>query len=106
MEREEKLAAALRALDRVERHLEAARAAVKAELAAYPAPITACDAQYNHLSDERRRLTGELARLAAARREIREASDALSSLDAFLAASPHLAPVAGRKIKARAVSSA
>ncbi len=36
--------------------LEAARDALNAEIRAYPAPISGCDAQYNHLLGERRRV--------------------------------------------------
>lgn len=43
--------------------LEAKRAALSEEIAAYPAPITGCDAQFNHLLDERRGINLELKRL-------------------------------------------
>ena len=48
--------------DRLEGRLKA----VKEEIAAYPAPIPGCDAQFNHLLEERSGLTRELERLAAA----------------------------------------
>jgi hypothetical protein len=41
--------------------------AVAAELRAYPAPIPACDAQYNHLLERRAALVEARARLDAAR---------------------------------------
>ena len=83
-------AAVERAFGKVRARLEAVKAALKAELRDYPKPITACDAQYNHLSDERRRLAGELATLeelchAAAAPEAR-----LAALQAFAAASSFL----------------
>lgn len=37
--------------------LRRARAALTEEIAAYPTPISGCDAQFNHLLAERRRLT-------------------------------------------------
>ena len=40
---------------------------VAAEIAAYPAPIPACDAQYNHLLERRAALAEARARLDAAR---------------------------------------
>ena len=40
--------------------------AVGEEILRYPAPIPACDAQFNHLLDLRRLLPAELARLEAA----------------------------------------
>lgn len=36
--------------------LEAARARIGAEIAAYPAPIAGCDAQFNHLLAQRDRV--------------------------------------------------
>lgn len=106
MDRQTKIAQAMAALDRIARHLEAERTSVKAQLAAYPAPIPACDAQYNHLAEERRRLTAELARVAAARREILASADPLAALDRFQATSPHLAQAARRAAEAEAASSA
>jgi hypothetical protein len=46
-------------------HLEAARAALDAEIHAYPTPIAGCDAQYNHLLAQRRRVQAALRALAA-----------------------------------------
>ncbi len=43
------------------------REAVAAEIRAYPAPIPACDAQYNHLLERRTALAAALASLGAAR---------------------------------------
>lgn len=43
--------------------LEARRAALNEEIAAYPAPIAACDAQFNHLLERRAVLASELGRL-------------------------------------------
>jgi hypothetical protein len=37
--------------------LRRARTALTEEIAAYPTPISGCDAQFNHLLAERRRLT-------------------------------------------------
>ena len=55
---------------------------VAEEIRAYPAPIPACDAQYNHLLELRRLLPGELARLEAV------ACDPAASVEAFVCASP------------------
>ncbi len=41
--------------------------AVAAEIRAYPAPIPACDAQYDHLLERRAALAAARARLDAAR---------------------------------------
>ena len=43
--------------------MEARRRALAAEISAYPGPITGCDAQFNHLTEQRRLIDGEIARL-------------------------------------------
>jgi len=47
------------------RCLATARDALDAEIRDYPRPISGCDAQYNHLLAERRRIHEALAALAA-----------------------------------------
>ena len=49
--------------------LERMQETVAAEIRAYPAPIPACDAQYNHLLERRGALSEALARLDAARKD-------------------------------------
>ena len=68
----------------LEADLQRLKQAVAAEIHAYPAPIPACDAHYNDLLEQRRKLSAELARLTS----VRAASDA--SVADFLAASPYL----------------
>lgn len=46
-------------------HLNAARAALDAEIHGYPTPISGCDAQFNHLLAERRRVLAALRALDA-----------------------------------------
>jgi hypothetical protein len=58
---------------------------VAAEIRAYPAPIPACDAQYNHLLERRAALAAALASLDAAR------EDGASTVEDFLAQTPLLA---------------
>ena len=65
--------------------LEARRSAINAEISAYPAPITGCDAQFNHLTEQRSALNRELARLEAA-----SADDTPGAAEAFLASCPFL----------------
>ncbi len=59
--------------------LEARLKAVNAEIAAYPAPIPGCDAQFNYLLERRSGLSGELGRLEEA-----QASGKPSTADEFL----------------------
>ncbi len=56
-------------LDRLRRGMELLSKAVAEEILRYPAPIPACDAQFNHLLDLRRLLPAELTRLDAARED-------------------------------------
>ncbi len=68
----------------VRRHLEGVSASVAADIRGYPTPIPACDAQFNHLLEQRRALSRELARLDAAR------NDGSSTAEDFVRASPVL----------------
>ncbi len=43
--------------------LKAAHGAINSEISAYPTPISGCDAQFNHLLDQRHRITAALATL-------------------------------------------
>jgi hypothetical protein len=63
-------------------HLEALATSVAAEIRTYPRPITACDAQFNHLLELRRLVPAELQRLEAA------ANDPECTVERFLRTSP------------------
>ena len=52
-------------LTEAEAALEAARRALADEMRAYPSPVAGCDAQFNHLISERRRIADALAALRA-----------------------------------------
>ena len=62
--------------------LEAMAEKVAEEIRAYPRPITACDAQFNHLLELRRLLPYELDRLGSA------ALDPAATVAQFIAVSP------------------
>jgi hypothetical protein len=64
------------------RDLEALANNVAMEIRNYPRPITACDAQFNHLLELRRLVPEEMQRLEAA------ASDPEFTVDEFLRTSP------------------
>ena len=66
----------------VRERLQALMREVAEEIRTYPAPIPACDAQFNRLLELRRLLPEELARLDAAAR------DPAATVDAFIRASP------------------
>ncbi len=59
--------------------------AVAVEIRAYPAPIPACDAQYNHLLERRAALAAARSRLDAAR------ESGAGTPEDFLASTPLLA---------------
>lgn len=50
----------------VRAHLEAVRKPIYDEIAAYPMPITGCDAQYNYLLEKRDAILREIGRMEAA----------------------------------------
>ena len=52
-------------LPELDTRLQQEKAAVIAEIRAYPPPIPACDAQFNHLTEQRSRLMVALNRLQA-----------------------------------------
>jgi hypothetical protein len=66
----------------VRHRLQALMREVAEEIRTYPAPIPACDAQFNRLLELHRLLPEELARLDAAAR------DPSASVQAFIRASP------------------
>lgn len=51
--------------EHVRAQLKSRLAELNEEIGAYPGPITGCDAQFNHLLEERVRLNAELTRLNA-----------------------------------------
>ena len=50
-------------------HLESLKNSVAEEIRNYPPPIPGCDVQFNHLTEQRRLLSLELARLECAARD-------------------------------------
>ena len=71
--------------DALRARLVSQQKAVAAEIGAYPGPITACDAQYNHLLERRVALHQARARLDAAR------GDGAGTAENFLGLTPLLA---------------
>ncbi len=71
------------ALRRIRAHLQCLKAPIDRQIREYPTPIAGCDAQFNHLLEERRRLAQDLNRLDAI--EQQSASEQRRAVDAFLA---------------------
>jgi len=57
------------ALRRIREHLLRLKAPIDRQIREYPTPIAGCDAQFNHLLEERRRLAHDLNRLDAIEKE-------------------------------------
>ncbi len=53
-------------LGEIRRGLEARKRSIAAEMRGYPQPIAGCDAQYQHLSDQRAAIARDLSRLDGA----------------------------------------
>ena len=64
------------------------------EIGMYPAPIPACDAQFNYLLEQRARLTRDLGRLDVVADQHFTDSDAAAWLGEFLSAATYLEDVA------------
>jgi len=63
---------------------------VQNEIRSYPAPIPACDAQFNYLLEEREALSSVLARVRGFMNENTDSENARNSIDAFLNFSTYL----------------
>ncbi len=72
--------------DALRARLEQTQEAVAAEIRAYPPPIPACDAQFNHLLARRAVLSKALARLDAVRKDGADPSQSLRAELSALAA--------------------
>jgi hypothetical protein len=85
---------------RIQQHLEDEMRRVREEIRTYPAPIPACDAQYNFLLEEREALTSELYRLRELMTGEPSSQDDPISVDKFLNMTTHLDDAAKREIRA------
>ena len=79
-------------------HLEREKLRVVTEIRSYPAPIPACDAQFNHLMQQRACITRELGRLDTAQRD---AADRYRVIEEFIDASLCLKPAAKASLSRR-----
>ena len=66
--------------------LEKKKREINEEILNYPPPIPACDAQFNHLLDERARITQELNRL----RDVLGQDTSTEALITFIGACPYV----------------
>jgi|SRR5689334_20735815 hypothetical protein len=73
---------------RVLDHLEQERRGIHEEIKNYPRPIPACDAQFNHLLEQRTAISQELAHLHRASSEQLGGKELIALLDALAGSSP------------------
>ena len=81
------------------RRLEGLRASIVEEIGRYPPPITACDAQFDFLLEERDRLARELARLEALHSSALNPAKAEAAIADFLRSSPDIDDAAAARIE-------
>ena len=84
----------------VQQHLEKEMRRVNDEIRNYPAPIPACDAQFNYLLEEREALPSELVRVREFMKEDSDSEDARRFIDAFLSVSTYVGDSVKREIRA------
>lgn len=70
--------------------LEQARSQIDEEIRAYPAPIPACDAQFNHLMAQRARLTRDLGCVDTVSTRNLSGAEAAAWIGEFLASATYL----------------
>jgi hypothetical protein len=83
----------------IHRHLQQECRRVHREIRDYPAPIPACDAQFNYLLEEREALSSELAKVKELMKQDADSGDARNSIDAFLDFSNYLGDSTKREIR-------
>lgn len=85
--------------ERARQHLERLKAGIGGQIHTYPAPIPACDAQFNYLLEQRDKITDELNRLAAAMRESLEQGEGGQAIAEFIASSEFIDEAAERETR-------
>ena len=78
------------ALAAVKAQLEDARLRLHDEISTYPRPVPGCDAQFNHLLDERAGLGRELGKVDDLLERLHAGETVDAKIAAFLAASEHV----------------
>lgn len=80
-------------------YLDNKRLQICAEISNYPPPIPACDADFNHLLEERARLGAEIGRLDALHAEGLARGSYADLLDEFVSSSPYIDGEARQRIR-------
>jgi hypothetical protein len=85
----------------VRRDLLRVKRLIDEEIRSYPTPIPRCDAQFNHLHEQRARLARELDRVSAISEERPGHPDYLRLIEEFIASAPYLDEAEERQFRAR-----
>jgi chorismate mutase len=85
--------------NRIRQHLERERHRIYGEIRNYPPPIPACDAQFNHLLEERRRISQELAELEQLSTQHLTPEQQIKSIDSFISSSSCIDDEVDREIR-------
>ena len=81
----------------IKTQLETARQRISGEISNYPAPRPACDADFNHLLEERARISEELNRLHAAANAA--PGNVRQQIEAFISTSDYLDDAGKQQVK-------
>jgi hypothetical protein len=82
-------------------HLEDRRRALAAEIRNYPTPIPRCDAQFNHLYEQRARLARELDRIGVLAGKSLKREDCIDLIERFVASAPYTDDGGEREFRSR-----
>ena len=80
-------------------HLENARRQVQEEIRHYSPPIPACDADFNHLLEERARIGEELNRMQVAAGKSLSSTDSITLIEEFILSSNYMTDKAKHEIR-------
>ena len=81
--------------------LHRAKRRIDEEIRSYPTPIPRCDAQFNHLQEQRARLARELDRIGALSEKDMGYGDCVGLIEAYIASAPYLDDDEERQLRAR-----
>jgi hypothetical protein len=100
-DRKEDLAELRSLWEEVGRELLRAKRVIDEEIRNYPTPIPRCDAQFNHLYEQRARLARELDRIGALSEKSMACRDYVRLIEAFFASAPYSDDGSEKELRAR-----
>lgn len=101
IDRNADLATLEKLLREVRDHLHHIQRSLNEEIRAYPTPIPRCDAQFNHLFEQRGRLYRALERIEAPAGPTPSRADCVGLLEEFVASPRYIEDAAEEEIRAR-----